>query len=642
MNEHEKVGSHMKFIKHWFFWLLVSYNFVWAINGATFAIYVGPGAWVDGVIAFENFLDWKGITHERVTPSDVNTYVLKNYYQAIFMPGGDAYYYKLYIDSNGIQHIRDLVSSGGGYFGTCAGAYFASDSIRWEGGKYDYPLDLFQGFSNGAIDTIAPWPNYTMTLIHLNKSNPINQFSPAAMTSLYYGGQTFVPHAGVVVDTLFTWAAYHDSVGGIAFTYGNGRVILTGTHPEIDEDTDRDGTTFADSLNDVETDWNWLWTAMDWLLKKPLTTPQIWVNELHYDNAGVDQNELIEIVIPTTLNSPTNLTVTLYDGTSGTPYATYNLSSFTPGIQQNGLQIYYQYVSGIEDGPDGIAIDYNGIVQQFISYEGAFTATSGVASGMTSQDIGIAESGNDIAGLSLQMMGEGTAWPDFTWGGPYAQTPGQVNSDGNTDQALPVTLTQFSATYQNHRVMLQWETASEINNLGFIIERQQQYRQGFQPIGSYQTHAALQGAGSSNKPHRYRFEDTSVLSGTTYFYRLVAVDYNGKQEYLDTLTITIPASNKPDLTTAPEHFYLSPGFPNPFNPQTTIAFGIPESVNTPPMVRLTVWNSQGQRVTTLLEQPLSPGHYQVKFVAQSLPSGIYFITLEADNWQAVQKIVLMR
>ena len=98
-----------------------------AIEGAEIAVYSGPGSWEDGVIACESFLDWKGISHERVGPYDVNTYVLKDYYSAIYFPGGDTYYYKTAVNHNGIQHIRDLVDSGGGYIGMCAGAYFASD-----------------------------------------------------------------------------------------------------------------------------------------------------------------------------------------------------------------------------------------------------------------------------------------------------------------------------------------------------------------------------------------------------------------------------------------------------------------------------------------------------------------------------------
>ena len=69
---------------------------LYAANGAEIAVYTDGnlGAWEDGVKAFENFLDWKGVSHERVTAIDVNTLNLSDYYQAIYFPGGYAYYYK--------------------------------------------------------------------------------------------------------------------------------------------------------------------------------------------------------------------------------------------------------------------------------------------------------------------------------------------------------------------------------------------------------------------------------------------------------------------------------------------------------------------------------------------------------------------
>lgn len=258
------------------FFLLLSLRLSFAVNGAEIAVYTdnGLGAWPDGVVAFEQFLDWKGITHERVTAVDVNTLDLRDYYQAIYFPGGYAYYYKIEIDSAGLEHIRQLVRDGGGYIGICAGAYFASDSIDWEeDGLLDYPLNLFDGVSRGAIDDIIPWDSYTMTTVNMNPNNPINQYEPEQETMLYYGGQVFKPHAGVQVDTLATWAAYYDSLAAINFTYGQGRVVLLGPHPEIEEDSDRDSTTFADELDDQGSDWPFLWSAVDWLLGRPITYP---------------------------------------------------------------------------------------------------------------------------------------------------------------------------------------------------------------------------------------------------------------------------------------------------------------------------------------------------------------------------------
>jgi len=259
--------------------LLISLFFsvsLYAASGAEIAVYTdnGLGAWEDGIKAFENFLDWKGISHERVTAADVNTLNLSDYYQAIYFPGGYAYYYKIEIDSAGLQHIRDLVAGGGGYIGICAGAYFACDSIDWEeDGLLDYPLDLYDGVARGAIDAIAPWDNYTMTTIGMYANNPINQYEPAQEVMLYYGGSVFKPHQGFSTDTLTVWADYYDSLAAVNFSYGEGRVVLMGMHPEIEEDSNRDSTTFADELDDQGSDWPFLWSVIDWLLKRPITYP---------------------------------------------------------------------------------------------------------------------------------------------------------------------------------------------------------------------------------------------------------------------------------------------------------------------------------------------------------------------------------
>jgi len=234
----------------------------------------GTGTWEDGIVAFENFLDWKGLSHRRITALDVNSTALKDYYQAIYFPGGYAYYYKREINTEGLHHIRDLVASGGGYIGICAGAYFASDSVYWEeDGLIDYPLDLFDGVAAGALDDIAPWDGYTMTTLTMNPADSINQYEPASEDMLYYGGPVFRPHAAFNMETTATWNAYADSAAIIHFNYGQGRVLLIGPHPEIEEDSDRDSSTFADELDDNGSDWPFLWSAVDWLLGRPVSYP---------------------------------------------------------------------------------------------------------------------------------------------------------------------------------------------------------------------------------------------------------------------------------------------------------------------------------------------------------------------------------
>ncbi len=280
----------------------------------SFAVYWdgGIGAWEDGVVAFENFLDWKGISHKRVDALEINQNDLSTLYESIYFPGGFAWYYKAAIDSNGIRHIRELVQNGGSYLGICAGAYFASDSVDWEeDGMIDYPLDLFDGIAKGAIDAIAPWDNYAMATVTMNPGNPINQYEPASETMLYYGGPVFKPHHPETMDTVATWEAYGDSLSMINFTYGSGRVLLLGPHPEIEEDSDRDSSDFAQDLDDNGSDWPFLWSAVDWLLGRPISYPPPSAIQI-MDKKHIPHSMHLSQVTPNPVPSATNAVFRLH------------------------------------------------------------------------------------------------------------------------------------------------------------------------------------------------------------------------------------------------------------------------------------------------------------------------------------------
>ncbi len=157
----------------------------------------------------------------------------------------------------------------------------------------------------------------------------------------------------------------------------------------------------------------------------------VFINELHYDNDGGDQGEFVEVAGP----AGTDLSgweLVLYNGSGGAPYDNEALSGVLADAS-GGYGFAAFAITGIQNGdPDGLAlIRPGGEVVEFLSYEGVFTAATGPAAGLTSTDIGVAESSATAIGDSLQRIGTGTTAGDFAWTGPIGETPGAVN-DGQS------------------------------------------------------------------------------------------------------------------------------------------------------------------------------------------------------------------
>ena len=154
----------------------------------------------------------------------------------------------------------------------------------------------------------------------------------------------------------------------------------------------------------------------------------VFINEIHYDNIGTASNEGVEIAGPsgTDLNG---WNIEFYNGNNSLVYATKSLSGIIPNLENSRGAIWF-LKSGIQDGPDGIAlIDPLGNVIQFLSYKGIITAADGTANGLTSTDIGVTEDNTVPLGHSLQLTGTGVYYNDFSWASAATSTQDSRNNN---------------------------------------------------------------------------------------------------------------------------------------------------------------------------------------------------------------------
>lgn len=160
-----------------------------------------------------------------------------------------------------------------------------------------------------------------------------------------------------------------------------------------------------------------------------LAQSDFWINEFHYDNAGVDLGEFVEVVGPADFQELGSLRLTLYNGGDGHPYgASHTLDTFTVGLTYDGYTFYSKRISGLQNGaPDGLALDLGGTVLDTLSYEGTFLGASGPAAGIQFSDIGLSQGDATLPGSSLGLVGS----PDrmsWSWNALTEATPGALNT----------------------------------------------------------------------------------------------------------------------------------------------------------------------------------------------------------------------
>jgi photosystem II stability/assembly factor-like uncharacterized protein len=191
---------------------------------------------------------------------------------------------------------------------------------------------------------------------------------------------------------------------------------------------------------------------------------------------------------------------------------------------------------------------------------------------------------------------------------------------------VPVELASFNASVANEEIILNWVTASELNNQGFEVERSFD-NENYSKIGF------VPGFGTTTEVKSYNFTVPDAPAGIQY-YRLKQIDFDGSYTYYGSIEVDGPV---------PSDFALYQNHPNPFNPSTKISFSLPVEAN----VKIKLFNMLGQAMGEIVNSNFQPGTHNVDFIAEGLSSGAYIYSIEVlgmngMSFSSTKKMLLMK
>ncbi len=185
---------------------------------------------------------------------------------------------------------------------------------------------------------------------------------------------------------------------------------------------------------------------------------------------------------------------------------------------------------------------------------------------------------------------------------------------------VPVELTKFVVAPGANKVILNWETASEINNSGFEVLRS---TDGF----FFQKVAWVDGQGNSVLLNKYEYIDTDIRPNTTYYYRLNQLDFDGSNDYSPAKEVTV--IDKTALV-------VGEAFPNP------VKFDFAKiEVNTPSAIeaRVILFDARGKMINEGTES-LESGTNYLRVNVRNLSGGIYFAKVMVGQEMWYRKIIV--
>ncbi len=212
----------------------------------------------------------------------------------------------------------------------------------------------------------------------------------------------------------------------------------------------------------------------------------------------------------------------------------------------------------------------------------------------------------------------------------YDFPPFQITTflNGETN---PVELSNFTISSVAGRIVIEWTTQTETENLGFLVFR------STSPTGPKErmTKDIIQGALNAETRNDYRWEQPVEEEGVIYYFWIADVATDGSMRFY--------GPKRVQTVGAPKAYTLQQNYPNPFNPNTTITYSLKE----PGRVELRIYNLVGQVVRELVNAEQFAGEYSVEWNGFDnngfrAPSGLYFYAIQVNGFREIRKMALTK
>lgn len=200
------------------------------------------------------------------------------------------------------------------------------------------------------------------------------------------------------------------------------------------------------------------------------------------------------------------------------------------------------------------------------------------------------------------------------------------------ESSLPVQMGQMEAmAIAGEGINLTWYTLSSVNSAGFHVWRSSSEKGKYDRVST----SMIAGKGNSSSKTEYKFLDRNISDGIDYWYQIEEISIEGRSEFFGPISVTgIPL---------PTEYAMPQNFPNPFNPETTIKYELPELSE----VSVRVYSLLGREVKTLVNKFQNAGRYSIKWNGtgedgRRAPSGIYFVRIQAGSYSQIRKMTFIQ